>query len=212
MGNAILRQLRTRGPLSLAEIDTVASNYGSGGRAGATICNELGDRVVLRSCPGGVQWVLAEEDAIEQAIAEANGAGVPLASFSQSQRLLIRQEIIRLPLCLDGAVVKAQLVQTVRKALEAAAPRGCCAYTLSGLYAGANAELQSALASGHAFAVGSTVWAAPSHGFSAVAREQWMSLSAKPGAQRAGCAVEHKPGQVIDGGGQRAGRRGPAHN
>lgn len=181
----------------------MVANYDATAGLGATVCNGLGDLVVLRSCPGGMQWVLAEEDSIQHRIVAAGADGVPLTSFSRAERLLIRQESDRLPVCLDGSTVRVRRRTTVRTALEAAAPRGACAFSLSQLYTNANAELQSMLASGQAFAIGSTVWASPAEHHSPQARSRWMSLLAKPGTQRAWSAVENKRGQVGNGVGQR---------
>lgn len=182
MGKAVLRQLRTRGPLSTADVEAIITNYDAAAGPGWDVCNRLGELVVLRSCPGGMEWTLTEEDSIQQRVADSGADGVPLASFSRTERLLIRQESERMPVCLDGTVVRAQRRSTVRAALETSAPRGRCAFALSQLYAGANAELQSMLASGRAFAVESTVWLSPAETHSPPARNHWLSFFAKPGA------------------------------
>lgn len=172
----MLTQLKVRGALCFSEVSAVISNFACKLPV-AEVCDLLGARVVMRSCAAGAELVLAEEDQIAQRMSGGNPA--PLATFTQRERLLIREFSSRLNVQIGhNRLVTAVRRASVKATLAAAAPRGKCAYALSELYPAANAELRHLLQTKQAFVVNSTVWAAPMHARDTGAQSKWMSLTA----------------------------------
>lgn len=174
IGAAVLRQLRMFGPLKTEEVDGIVANFFTSLSANE-VCASLGDAVVFRSRHGSSpEWVLRDEDAIGRRMKTAPPTGIPLAKFSRSERLLIRELPARLHVyVLENSVRPQRAAKTVLGTLIDVLPHGYCAFALSQLYKEANAELHRLLDEGRAFAIGHKIWASPGEVVNNRAKQAW---------------------------------------
>jgi hypothetical protein len=166
----VLAQLRGRGPLLPAELETIVRNFDPKTTLNGYEIGELcGADVVLRSKPrGGVEWVLAVEESATRRV------GALARSLSLAERLFLREQGDRVGLIISKGKVERVSGCTVADALAQASPRGVSAFTLARLHDGAAEEMRVLLQTGAAFAVGLDVWATVSRlQRCTLARQQW---------------------------------------